>query len=62
MSADEQAVLDGVVVRVMDPGEQERFDRLLIEQHYLHSAERVGEQLCYVGEYRGRWLALLSWS
>ena len=62
MSADEQAVLDGVLVRVMGPGEQERFDELLIEQHYLHSAERVGEQLCYVAEYRGRWLALFSWS
>lgn len=62
MSADEQAVLDGVIVRLMEREEQERFDRLLIEQHYLHNAERVGEQLCYVAEYGGEWLALLSWS
>lgn len=58
----EQAVLDGVRVRVIEPEEQERYDQLLVEQHYLHNAERVGEQLCYVGEYRGQWVALMSWS
>ncbi len=62
MSADEQAVLDGVGVRVIEVGEQERFDQLLIEQHYLHNAELVGARLCYVAEYAGQWLALLSWS
>ena len=62
MSAGEQAVLDGVVVRVIGREEQDRFDGLLIEQHYLHNAELVGERLCYVAEYEGQWLALLSWS
>ena len=62
MTAGEQAVLDGVAVRLIGSGEQERFDRLLVEQHYLHNAERVGEQLCYVAQYQGQWLALLSWS
>jgi hypothetical protein len=62
ISVDEQAVLDRVTVRVIEPGEQARYDRLIVEQHYLHNAERVGEQLCYVAEYGGEWLALLSWS
>lgn len=62
MSADEQAVLDGVTVRLIEAREQERFNRLLIEQHYLHNAERIGQSLCYVAEYQGQWLALLSWS
>jgi hypothetical protein len=62
MSAGEQAVLDGVTVRLVKPEEQGRFNQLLIEQHYLHNAELVGERLCYVAEWQGQWLALLSWS
>jgi hypothetical protein len=62
VSAGEQAVLDGVQVRLIEPWEQERFEQLLIEQHYLHNAEFVGARLCYVAEYDGQWLALLSWS
>lgn len=62
VSAGEQAVLDGVTVRMIESREQERFNRLLIEQHYLHNAELVGERLCYVAEWQGQWLALLSWS
>ena len=62
VSAGEQAVRDGVQVRLVEAGEQERFDRLLVEQHYLHNAELVGARLCYVAQYEGQWLALLSWS
>lgn len=62
VSAYEQAVLDGVAVRLIVAGEQQRFDQLLVEQHYLHNAGMVGERLCYVAEYQGQWLALLSWS
>lgn len=42
--------------------EQESFNQLLIAHHYLHSADMFGERLCYVAEYNGEWLALLSWS
>jgi hypothetical protein len=62
ISAAEQAVLDGVTVRLIEREEKERFDDLLAEQHYLHNAELVGERLCYVAEYQGRWLAEISWS
>lgn len=59
----EQEVLNGVAVRlIVGKEEQRRFDQLLIEYHYLHSADMFGERLCYVAEYKGEWLALLSWS
>lgn len=62
-SGDEQEVLNGVKVRIIDgKEEQERFNRLLIEHHYLHSADMFGERLCYVAEHEGAWLALMSWS
>jgi hypothetical protein len=57
----EQAVLDGVTLRLLEPHERERFDQLLINEHYLKSAQMVGEQLRYVAEYRGQWMALLGW-
>jgi len=62
-SGNEQEVLNGVVVRLIaGKEEQGRFNRLLIEHHYLHSADMFGERLCYVAEYQGEWMALLSWS
>ena len=62
MTAAEQELLDGVTVRLIHKAERERFDRLLIEEHYLHTAHLVGEQLRYVGEFCGEWVALLAWS
>lgn len=57
-----QALLEGVEVRLLQPEERAAFDALLCQQHYLHSAALVGEQLRYVACYRGQWVALLSWS
>ena len=62
VTASEQAVLDGVKLRLADPEEQPRFDELIKEEHYLHSAEWVGERLFYVAEYEGEWIALLAWT
>ena len=62
VSALEQDVLDGVEVRLLQPQEQKRFDKLIETQHYLRTATLVGERLCYVAEYQGIWLALLAWS
>jgi hypothetical protein len=62
LTAEQQALLDGVQVRLIQPHERPRYDRLLIEGHYLHSAQFVGEQLRYVAEYQGQWVALLVWS
>lgn len=52
----------GVIVRLIEPSERQAFDDLLAAEHYLRSAEVVGEQLRYVAEYEGRWVALLTWS
>jgi len=48
--------------RVTEPKERVRFRRLLRTQHYLKSSALVGEQLLYVAEWRGQWLALLAWN
>jgi len=62
-SADEQPVLDGLQVRLLtSPQDKARFDKLIVEHHYLKNATLVGEQLRYVATYKGRWLALASWS
>jgi hypothetical protein len=58
----EQELLENVTVRLIEPRERKVFDELLIQEHYLHSAELVGEQLRYVAEYSGQWQALLTWN
>jgi hypothetical protein len=55
-------LLKGVSVRLLCKSERELYDKLLDEQHYLKSGQLVGEQLRYVAECNGQWLALLSWS
>jgi hypothetical protein len=62
LTADEQAVLDQVVVRLIGREERRQFDQWLITEHYLHQADLVGEQLRYVAEVGGQWVALLAWS
>jgi hypothetical protein len=62
LSDPEQQVLRELTVRLIRPEERARFDQLIIQQHYLHSAELVGEQLRYVIEHREQWMALLSWN
>jgi len=58
----QQALLDGVQVRLLTPVEREHFDRLLVEEHYLKSAQLVGEQVRHVAEYEGQWVGLIAWS
>ena len=59
----EQAVLDEVRVRLVQPMEVKCFDQLLDEHHYLGSVKPVGERLHYVAvDAKDRWLALLLFS
>jgi len=58
----EAAVVDQIEVRLITPEETGRWDELVCEHHYLKNAHLVGEQLRYVVEYRGEWVALLGWS
>jgi hypothetical protein len=61
-SADEQLVLEHLVVQPVLADQTERFDRLIVEHHYLKRADLVGEHLRYVAAYKGQWLALAAWS
>lgn len=61
-NAQEQEVLDQLTVRLIGEEERARWNAEMTERHYLKSATMVGEQLCYVAEYQGQWLALLGWS
>jgi hypothetical protein len=60
--ATEAAVVAQIEVRLVRPEEEARWDELMVQHHYLKSARMVGEQLRYVAEYQGQWLALLGWS
>jgi len=62
LSRAEQDMLDHVTVRLILPEERTAFDELLVKEHYLRSANLVGEQLRYVAEYDGHWVALLTWN
>ena len=57
-----QDVLDNVSVRLIQEHEKTRWNELIEQEHYLHNPRLVGEQLRYVAEFEGEWLALLSWS
>ena len=58
----EAAVVEQIEVRLVRPEEEARWEELMIQHHYLKSARMVGEQLRYVAEHQGQWLALLGWS
>jgi hypothetical protein len=62
LTEEQRAILDGVQVRLIRPEEQPKFDQLIIEGHYLHNADFVGQQLRYVAECQGQWVALLVWT
>jgi predicted transposase YbfD/YdcC len=62
-TADEQTVLREMQVkRLMGRRDLEQCDRILIEHHYLKSAQLVGEQLRYAVVWKGHWLAVATWS
>lgn len=61
-TAPEWEILRKVKVRLIREGEQERFDQLLEQEHYIHSARLGGQCLRYVAELDEQWVALLSFS
>jgi hypothetical protein len=62
-TADEQTVLSGMTPRLLvRPEDIRECDQILIEQHYLHSAQLVGERLRYAVIWQGQWLAVATWS
>jgi hypothetical protein len=60
---EEQKVLEELeIALVLATRERDRWNQLVVEQHYLHNAALVGEQLRYAVSYQGRWVALLGWN
>jgi hypothetical protein len=63
LSEAEQHLLDhGHIRRLSAPEEIARCDQAIVEHHYLHNVSLVGEHLRYAFIYRGRWLAVATWS
>jgi len=57
----EARLLDEVVVRLVEgEAERRRHDELLAREHYLRNANAIGQVLRYVAEYRGEWVAVLT--
>lgn len=55
------SLLKEIIVRLILPGEWQRWEELMRRHHYLGFAGMVGESLRYVAECGGQWLALLGW-
>lgn len=53
-------LLDEVRVRLLEPSKRDRYDQLIEQRHYLGNANSIGQVLRYVAEYRGEWVALLT--
>ena len=47
---------------VIDPEEEEKWDKQMVKHHYLKEHRMVGESLRYVAKLNGKWVALLGWS
>jgi hypothetical protein len=55
--------LPPVEIRLAESAEdRQRWDQIVAQEHYLHSARMMGQQLRYVAEADGHWLGLLGWS
>ena len=62
-SVEEQRILEhGHLQLLTCPADIARCDQALVEHHYLHDVTLVGEHLRYAFIYKGRWLAVATWS
>jgi len=60
---EEQTVLREMHLKLLvTPKDIGQCDRILVEHHYLHRAQLVGEQLRYAVIWKGQWLAVAAWS
>jgi len=54
--------LSEVLVRAVDPLEEQRFRQLMQEHHYLGALPKISETLWYVATVADQWVALVSFS
>lgn len=63
LSAEEQHILEhGHTELLRSPEDIARCDQAIVAHHYLHNVTLVGEHLRYALVYKGRWLAVATWS
>ena len=63
LSPEEQHVLEhGHIQLLTSPEAVARCDQAILKHHYLHNVSLVGEHLRYAFVYKGRWLAVATWS
>jgi hypothetical protein len=54
--------LSQVLVRLVRPSEEQRFQKLMQGHHYLRALPKISETLWYVATFADQWVALLSFS
>lgn len=63
LSPEEQHVLEHGHLRLLTSSEDSaQCDEAIVQHHYLHNVSLVGEHLRYAFIYKGRWLAVATWS
>jgi hypothetical protein len=51
-----------IVVRPVPPSDQQRYQQLMQQHHYLGALPKISETLRYVATWHEEWVALLSFS
>ncbi len=54
--------LSQVIVQPIQPAEDNRFQELMNEHHYLGALPKIGNTIRYVATWKGQWLSLISFS
>lgn len=54
--------LEAIIVRPIYPKEEEYWDKMMANHHYLGFKQLVGCSIKYVAEWEGKWVALIGWS
>jgi len=54
--------LEKVFVRPVIPLEEQRFQQLMQEHHYLDALPKISETIWYIATFGDQWVALLSFS
>jgi len=51
-----------ILVRPVCPSEEQRYQELMQEHHYLGSLPKIGETIRYIAIWHDEWVALMSFS
>ena len=54
--------MEKIFVRPVEKDEEDKYQQLLREHHYLGAIPKIGETLWYIGVYNKKWVGLISFS